>query len=144
MFSFSLFVLFLFFIFMSIRSYISPPPPPAPFLSHILIHPHPIGTHTYAYTYTQYIYIVLFLLHPDLFVILILMYAFIVQYNFIDKCQYTCRRAGWGVREAGGSMDEESQVRGCDNITFNYTIQETVSVLEKTQANKTFRRWKQL
>ena len=78
-----------------------PPLPPAPFLSHILIHPHPIGTHTYAYTYTQYIYIVLFLLHPDLFVILILMYAFIVQYNFIAKCQYTCRRAGWGVREAG-------------------------------------------
>ena len=40
-----------------------------------------------------------------------------------------------------GSMDEESQVRGCYNITFicTPTNQETVSVLEKTQANKTFR-----
>ena len=37
-------------------------------------------------------------------------------------------------------MDEESQVRGCYNINFYlYTNQETVSVLEKTQANKTFR-----
>ncbi len=31
-----------------------------------------------------------------------------------------------------GSMNEESQVRGCYNITFIYTNQETVSVLEKT------------
>ena len=40
-----------------------------------------------------------------------------------------------------GSMDEESQVRGCYNITFICTPanQETVSVLEKTQAKKTFR-----
>jgi len=40
-----------------------------------------------------------------------------------------------------GSMDEEPQVRGCYNITFicTPTNQETVSVLEKTQANKTFR-----
>ena len=29
-------------------------------------------------------------------------------------------------------MNEESQVSGCYNITFNYTNQETVSVLEKT------------
>ena len=36
-------------------------------------------------------------------------------------------------------MDEESQVRGCYNITFVCTNQETVSVLEKTQADKTFR-----
>ena len=36
-------------------------------------------------------------------------------------------------------MNEESQVRGCYNITFICTNQETVSVLEKTQANKTFR-----
>ena len=36
-------------------------------------------------------------------------------------------------------MDEESQVRFCYNITFICTNQETVSVLEKTQANKTFR-----
>ena len=28
-------------------------------------------------------------------------------------------------------MNEESQVRGCYNINFNYTKQETVSVLEK-------------
>ena len=36
-------------------------------------------------------------------------------------------------------MNEESQVRGCYNITFicTPTNQETVSVLEKTQANKT-------
>ena len=33
----------------------------------------------------------------------------------------------------------KSQVSGCYNMTFNYTNQETVSVLEKTQANKTFR-----
>ena len=33
-------------------------------------------------------------------------------------------------------MNEESQVRGCYNITFNYTNQETVSVLEKTQASE--------
>ena len=36
-------------------------------------------------------------------------------------------------------MNEESQVSGCYDITFNNTNQETVSVLEKTQANKTFR-----
>ena len=35
-------------------------------------------------------------------------------------------------------MNEVSQVRGCYNITFIYTNQETVAVLEKTQANKTF------
>ena len=33
-------------------------------------------------------------------------------------------------------MNEESQVRGCYSINFNYTNQETVSVLEKTRANK--------
>ena len=47
------------------------------------------------------------------------------------------------VRERGGekvgSMNQESQVSGCYNITFNYTNQETVSLLEKTQANKSFR-----
>ena len=36
-------------------------------------------------------------------------------------------------------MNEESQVRGWYNIIFICTNQETVSVLEKTQANKTFR-----
>ena len=49
---------------------------------------------------------------------------------------------GWGVEgKQDGSMDEESQVRGCYNITFicTPTNQETVSVFEKTQANKTFR-----
>ena len=49
---------------------------------------------------------------------------------------------GWGVEgKQVGSMDEESQVRGCYNITFicTPTNQETVSALEKTQANKTFR-----
>ena len=41
---------------------------------------------------------------------------------------------GWGVEgKQVGSMDEESQVRGCYNITFicTPTNQETVSVLEK-------------
>ena len=54
---------------------------------------------------------------------------------------------GWGVEgKQVGSMDEESQVRGCYNITFicTPTNQETVSFLEKTQANKTFRTWKQM
>ena len=49
---------------------------------------------------------------------------------------------GWGVAgKQVGSTDEESQARGCYNITFicTPTNQETVSVLEKTQANKTFR-----
>ena len=46
---------------------------------------------------------------------------------------------GWGVEESRlEAWDEESQVRGCYNITFicTPTNQETVSVLEKTQANK--------
>ena len=60
---------------------------------------------------------------------------------------YICRGVGmgsWGKQV--GSMDEEPQVRGCYNITFicTPTNQETVSVLEKTQANKTFRTWKQM
>ena len=47
---------------------------------------------------------------------------------------------GRGGKPAG-SVNEESQVRGCCNITFicTPTNQETVSVLEKTQANKAFR-----
>ena len=55
---------------------------------------------------------------------------------------YCCRGVGWGVEgKQVGSMDEEPQVRGCYNITFICTPanKETVSVLEKTQANKTFR-----
>ena len=55
---------------------------------------------------------------------------------------YLCRGVGWGVEgKQVGSMNEESQVRGCYNITFicTPTNQETVSVLEKIQANKTFR-----
>ena len=55
---------------------------------------------------------------------------------------YVGERGGeWGKQVR--SMNEESQVRGCYNITFIYTNQETVSVLKKTQANKTFRTWKQ-
>ena len=57
-----------------------------------------------------------------------------------------CRGAVWGVEgKQVGSMNEEPQVRGCCNITFicTPTNQETVSVMEKTQANKTFRIWKQ-
>ena len=38
-----------------------------------------------------------------------------------------------------GSMNEESQVRGCYNITFVCTPTRKQCVLEKTQANKTFR-----
>ena len=45
------------------------------------------------------------------------------------------RGGEWGKQV--GSMNEESQGRGCYNITFICTKQETVSVLEKTQANKT-------
>ena len=51
------------------------------------------------------------------------------------------RGGEWGKQV--GSMNEESQVRGCCNITFICNNQKTVSVLEKTQANKTFRTWKQ-
>ena len=53
-----------------------------------------------------------------------------------------CRGVGWGVEgKQVGSMNEEPQVRGCYNRTFicTSTNQETVFVLEKTQANKTFR-----
>ena len=53
-----------------------------------------------------------------------------------------CRGVGWGVEgKQVGSMNEEPQVRGCYNITFicTPTNRETVSLLEKTQANKTFR-----
>ena len=35
-------------------------------------------------------------------------------------------------------MIEQSQDRGYYNVTFIYTNQETVSALEKTQANTTF------
>ena len=56
---------------------------------------------------------------------------------------YVGERGGERGKQAG-SMDEESQVRGCYNITFYlHTNQETVSVLEKTQTNKTFGIWKQ-
>ena len=56
---------------------------------------------------------------------------------------YVGERGGeWGKQV--GSINEEPQVRGCYNITFTNTNQETVSVLEKTQANKTFRTWKQM
>ena len=59
----------------------------------------------------------------------------LIHYSFI----FVGERVG-ELREAGfGSMNEESQVRGCYNVTFIHTNQETVFVLEKTQANKTFR-----
>ena len=53
----------------------------------------------------------------------------------------TCTCSGVGMGKQVGSMSEEPQVRGCYKITFicTPTNQETVSVLEKTQANKTFR-----
>ena len=48
---------------------------------------------------------------------------------------------GSGVGSEGSRLEAwmKSQVRGCYNITFICTNQETVSVLEKTQANKTLR-----
>ena len=63
----------------------------------------------------------------------------IVRENFIPGVGE--RGGEWGKQV--GSMNEESQVSGCYNVTFIYTNQETVSVLEKTQANKTFGTWKQ-
>ena len=56
------------------------------------------------------------------------------QILYIDAGE---RGGEWGKQV--GSMNEESQVRGCYNITIIYANQETVSVLKKTQANKTFR-----
>ena len=52
-----------------------------------------------------------------------------------------CRGVGWGVEGSRLEAWMKSQVRGCYNITFicTTTNQETVSVLEKTQANVTFR-----
>ena len=63
-------------------------------------------------------------------------------YHCYTHTPHMCRGVVWGVEgKQVGSMDEEPQVRGCYNITFicTPTNQETVSVLEKTQANKTFR-----
>ena len=74
--------------------------------------------------------------------IILLSLPYIVQH-----LTYVCRGAGWGVEgKQVGSMDEEPQVRGCNNITFicTPTNQETVSVLKKTQAKKKFRTWKQM
>ena len=76
----------------------------------------------------------------------------VIQVILVNRTHCNCRKQGgifvayvgewgWGVEgKQVGSMDEESQVRGC-YITFicTPTNQETVSVLEKTQANKTFR-----
>ena len=64
------------------------------------------------------------------------------KYNHISFFIVDEQCGEWG--KLVGSMNEESQVRGCYNITFICTNQETVSVLEKTQANKTFRPWKQM
>ena len=52
------------------------------------------------------------------------------------KSQKTQQQNGWMCVGSGESS-------GCYNITFSYTNHETVSVLEKTQVNKTFRTWKQ-
>ena len=50
------------------------------------------------------------------------------------------RGGEWGKQ--AGSMNEEHK-SAVAITTFIYTNQETVSVLEKTQANKTFWTWKQ-
>ena len=68
--------------------------------------------------------------------------GFVVVFLYKKNRLCKCRGAEWGVEgKQVGRMDEEPQVRGCYNITFicTPTNQETVSVLEKTQANKTFR-----
>ena len=71
---------------------------------------------------------------------LVLMLLFFSVFSF--TLLFNVGELGWGIEgKQVGSMDEEPQVRGCYNITFicTPTNQETVSVLEKTQANKTFR-----
>ena len=58
------------------------------------------------------------------------------------QCPIFCDRNGQHSNPRCSGMPEtRTQVRGCYNITFicTPTNQETVSVLEKTQANKTFR-----
>ena len=62
-------------------------------------------------------------------------------FSVLFNCHHSVGVGEWGKQV--GSMNVESQVRGCYNISFIYTNQETVSVLEKTQANKTFRTLKQ-
>ena len=56
--------------------------------------------------------------------------------KFLDRFKsYFCRRVVWGVEgKQVGSMDEESQVRGCYNITFicTPTNQETVCFRKDT------------
>ena len=47
----------------------------------------------------------------------------------VDECMINVHHVGeWGGEwwKQAGSMDEESQVRGCYNITFICTNQETV------------------
>ena len=46
-------------------------------------------------------------------------------YIYIDIDMYIGKQGGERGMQVG-SMNEESQVSGCDNITFNYTNQETV------------------
>ena len=59
-----------------------------------------------------------------------------VRLHPVRSARFVGELGGEGGKQVG-STNEESQVRGCYNITFYlYTNQETVSVLEKTQENK--------
>ena len=62
-----------------------------------------------------------------------------------DQISFLCRGAVWGVegsRLEAWIKSHKSEVAIISICTP--TSQETVSVLEKTQANKTFRTWKQM
>ena len=103
-----------------------------------------LGTDIICRFFKMWISIFFWLATPHLW--LMHMHAHMHAYTYTIQW-YVCREMGmgsWGKQV--GSMKEEPQVRGCYNITFicTPTNQETVSVLEKTQANKTFRTWKQM
>ena len=103
-----------------------------------------LGTDIICRFFKMWISIFFWLATPHLW--LMHMHAHMHAYTYTIQW-YVCRGMGmgsWGKQV--GSMKEEPQVRGCYNITFicTPTNQETVSVLEKTQANKTFRTWKQM
>ena len=55
----------------------------------------------------------------------------------VDECMINVHHVGeWGGEwwKQAGSMDEESQVRGCYNITFICTNQETVRLSPESDA----------
>ena len=56
---------------------------------------------------------------------------------------YIGERGGMAWGKQDGSMNEESQIRGCYNITFMYTKQETVQALPWDEHMNTGRNSKQ-